>query len=765
MLIIISLFSFPADRASLGSRFARSVSAQVQKPIQHPAVAVVGGLNHPPGSISPDNYHKTYDRNDERASSSHGPSHTDAQISSAPAKNRDAHRRTLQVEYVPPSSQTSRGGNNSGSSRGAKSNSTTNSHSSTKYAVPVPTSTHRQPEGDPRSSHQAAYNHTTSSRPTAKTTATGDYPIGKESKRMSATDLGRSISELTHAFGKKSSSKQDTDRANDNGSTRTKAAANIGNRQQQSIGTSGGGTSSNIYNQPAYDHNHSQPPVEVKSGYGSLHQHEPALHQPLDSNPATKAGETSDDKRNDRPTSAIGLPETTNNSHSINEHNNPNDGSDSNKGHQRSSTMTSFAERIFGRSAGKGMAMLGMQSQPQSRSESQVQLPGSQRSTSQTRVPSSQRREEKRKKKYPPTSMREPFSPVPADQQSSHGSVTSSSRRSISQAYNQWRSRKDSSASQSQNRSGNQESGQDGPNTAGSSKRFSFFPPSLARTFGGSSPKVNQTDNGSTAPGSTISQSAVYSTDQVDQLPPTSQPQPTQQVPTRGNQQRQQASSITSSSPISTSGDMINSQSIEAQMQQMNTFVHEREQAMKAIDVGDEGLTKQASAGQQSAEPVNPSLSDRIEQQFKELHAHEQHRAYNDDVEDDDDDDVVNHNNQHLVPGSVGGSKGRNSNASSAIRVQSPPEVQASRPDHPTPDSPLTPRVNDRHPVQVQVQGQGQRKEQGQGQGEMRSGLQGHRKKFSDIYEKERVSSGSSGAARRVMDFFRRRARTRAGDS
>ena len=45
--------------------------------------------------------------------------------------------------------------------------------------------------------------------------------------------------------------------------------------------------------------------------------------------------------------------------------------------------------------------------------------------------------------------------------------------------------------------------------------------------------------------------------------------------------------------------------------------------------------------------------------------------------------------------------------------------------------------------------------------------LQKSHRKFADAYEYERDSShhsGSSGAARKVMDFFRRRARSRAGD-
>jgi protein-serine/threonine kinase len=44
--------------------------------------------------------------------------------------------------------------------------------------------------------------------------------------------------------------------------------------------------------------------------------------------------------------------------------------------------------------------------------------------------------------------------------------------------------------------------------------------------------------------------------------------------------------------------------------------------------------------------------------------------------------------------------------------------------------------------------------------------LQKNNRKFADAYEYERDSShhsGSSGAARKVMDFFRRRAKSRAG--
>jgi protein-serine/threonine kinase len=45
--------------------------------------------------------------------------------------------------------------------------------------------------------------------------------------------------------------------------------------------------------------------------------------------------------------------------------------------------------------------------------------------------------------------------------------------------------------------------------------------------------------------------------------------------------------------------------------------------------------------------------------------------------------------------------------------------------------------------------------------------LQKNNRKFADAYEYERDPShhsGSSGAARKVMDFFRRRAKSRAGD-
>lgn len=42
--------------------------------------------------------------------------------------------------------------------------------------------------------------------------------------------------------------------------------------------------------------------------------------------------------------------------------------------------------------------------------------------------------------------------------------------------------------------------------------------------------------------------------------------------------------------------------------------------------------------------------------------------------------------------------------------------------------------------------------------------LQRNHRKFADAYEYESHNSGSSGAARKVMDFFRRRAKSRAGD-
>lgn len=42
--------------------------------------------------------------------------------------------------------------------------------------------------------------------------------------------------------------------------------------------------------------------------------------------------------------------------------------------------------------------------------------------------------------------------------------------------------------------------------------------------------------------------------------------------------------------------------------------------------------------------------------------------------------------------------------------------------------------------------------------------LQKNNRKFADAYENESHHSGSSGAARKVMDFFRRRAKSRAGD-
>lgn len=42
--------------------------------------------------------------------------------------------------------------------------------------------------------------------------------------------------------------------------------------------------------------------------------------------------------------------------------------------------------------------------------------------------------------------------------------------------------------------------------------------------------------------------------------------------------------------------------------------------------------------------------------------------------------------------------------------------------------------------------------------------LQKNHRKFADAYEHESHHSGSSGAARKVMDFFRRRAKSRAGD-
>lgn len=42
--------------------------------------------------------------------------------------------------------------------------------------------------------------------------------------------------------------------------------------------------------------------------------------------------------------------------------------------------------------------------------------------------------------------------------------------------------------------------------------------------------------------------------------------------------------------------------------------------------------------------------------------------------------------------------------------------------------------------------------------------LQKNNRKFADAYEYESHHTGSSGAARKVMDFFRRRAKSRAGD-
>ncbi|KAJ6145354.1 hypothetical protein N7470_009249 [Penicillium chermesinum] len=52
----------------------------------------------------------------------------------------------------------------------------------------------------------------------------------------------------------------------------------------------------------------------------------------------------------------------------------------------------------------------------------------------------------------------------------------------------------------------------------------------------------------------------------------------------------------------------------------------------------------------------------------------------------------------------------------------------------------------------------------GRGNGRGANVLQKNNRKFADAYEFESHHSGSSGAARKVMDFFRRRAKSRAGD-
>ena len=533
-------------------------SASVREPPKHspPNVTSVGALSQP-GHVSPE----------EKA-----------------RNQRDAKRRTVQVEYVAPQSQTARGAPVSGEPGRPTSFHRTSKvlDRETLQTKPLPS----VPAGQEPVSH-AGYS---------------NIPYRNNNQGMQrpkSKDIARSISELTSAFAGTQGTYPQSTRPPTGGSM-TSAAGRIDNRQQ----------SRGSYSQPV------APAVATTNAQGRLAQPTGGRYN-ISAPMPLQTGHLPTSVSMGHPNQPSPVATTASQK-------------SSGKGHKRSSTVSSIGEKLFGRSG----SIFG----------------------GRTQNPSAPR--PKADRRYPPTSMKEPY---PTEEPR----TSMDSRRSMSYFRKQ--------ADQS-----------------GRPRRFSFLPPSWS--FKSSSPKEQ-------AP-----QAETQGT-QVDDF-----------VRPQSKQDKDEPRLLTA--PVAVGPNDSNDHHSISQGTQTHPTYQDEQNAAYPIDD-----TRNYSA--------------QIDRQFEMLH-----------------------NSQTRIQNEL---RGGYYNPTDKDYHQSAPDIQSSGGGYEGSDRRQARHANNNYP---QNNTSNQSMPMGGGRPDKHNVLQKSNRKFADAYEYERSShhSGSSGAARKVMDFFRRRGRARAGE-
>ncbi|KAL2824156.1 hypothetical protein BDW59DRAFT_88891 [Aspergillus cavernicola] len=526
---------------------ARSASVREPPKAYHGSTPSVGGLVHHAGDIS-----------QEQSDRSKTP--------------RDTKRRTVQVEYVAPQSQTSRGEPSVGSSSTAQ-----------NVSGPEPMSTRTKPA----SSQDYAANNQTAPEQTSATGIPQAAPV--QVPPTTVTHLPRSTSDTTALTGTAPPPAMTQ-------STRPTTGASMASFNTGRLPSRGS------YGQPV------APTVAATNAQGRLAQ--PKSKQYVISPPIQQDATQSSGL--DRP-SAQNLPSRFNTTPR----------QEPPKGHKRSNTVSSISEKLFGRS---GSIFGGRGSQP-----------------------SAQR--QKAAKRYPPTSMRDPYAG-----DDSRASVDS--RRSAQHGFN---------------RKTSETGGENRP------RRFSLLPASFSLK-GLSSSSRSQTPDEESQPDRFLD-------NRVQQRPSTGA------LPSRPRATSYGAQETMASATAAPEGAP-----------------------------GDDPIVND--------EPINYQAH--IDQQFAALHS-DHSETYQPAYGAVSAEEVHQNDNDHYY---------RNQSANHS-----------------------TPNYYDEYNG---VQDNGSRVSMQTGRSSNRPGvLQKNHRKFADAYEYERDlshHSGSSGAARKVMDFFRRRAKSRAGD-
>ncbi|KAL2847963.1 hypothetical protein BJX68DRAFT_106428 [Aspergillus pseudodeflectus] len=541
----ISTTTVSREQPREGQSLARSASVREPPKTHHGSSPSVGGLVHHAGDVSQD--------------------HSDR--SKTP---RDTKRRTVQVEYVAPQSQTSRGETSAGSS------------ATIQNVSPVePTSTRTKPPSQDYANVQGAPEQVAQRGPPqaapAQSSAQPSAPI---------THLPRSTSDSAALTG--TASQPATTQATRPTTGGSMASFNAGRLPSRGS-----------YGQPV------APTVAATNAQGRLAQ--PKSKQYVISAPIQQDAMHSPDME---PSSSQNLPSRFNTTPR----------QEPPKGHKRSNTVSSIGERLFGRSG----SIFGGRGQP----SAPKQKPG---------------------KRYPPTSMRDPYS-------GDDGRASMDSRRS-----GQFVSNRKTSETGGENRP----------------RRFSLLPPSFSLKGLSSSSRSQTPDEDS---------------------------QPDRFLDNRANQRPS-----TGVLPTRTRATSYGAQDTMAVVPPEGA-------------PSDDAITHD--------EPVNYQA--RIDQQFAVLHS----------------------NNSGSYQPSYG--------AASAEQIHQNETDHYYRNQY---ANHSTPNYYDEYNG---VHDNGSRVSMQTGRSSNRPGvLQKNHRKFADAYEYERDlshHSGSSGAARKVMDFFRRRAKSRAGD-
>ncbi|KAL4934372.1 putative serine/threonine protein kinase (Kin4) [Aspergillus undulatus] len=513
-----------------GPSLARSASVREPPKTHHGPSPSVGGLVHHPGDISQDQ----------------------SDMSKTP---RDTKRRTVQVEYVAPQSQTSRGETSTSSV-------TVQNASPTE---PLPTRTKPSSQDYPAT-----------------------QPAPEQTAQSSSTHAPVPLSQLPRSTSDTAALTGTTPHHTTTQTTRPTTGASMASFNTGRLPSRGS------YGQPV------APTVAATNAQGRLAQ--PKSKQYNISAPIPQDG--SQAYGVDQP-GAQGLPSKFNTTPR----------QEPPKGHKRSNTVSSIGEKLFGRSGS---------------------IFGGGRS-SQATAP-----RQKSGKRYPPTSMREPYA-------GDDTRASMDSRRSATYGYN----RKTSEAG-----------------VESKPRRFSLLPPSFSLK-GLSSSSRSQTPDEESQPDRFADNRAG------------------QQPPTEASRTRFRATSYGAH-------DAMTEGAADGPLD--DVIVHD--------------------------EPVN--YQTRIDQQFAALHNNDsetyQHPPYGavsaEQVHSNDNDHYRHHYPNHSTPNYYDEYNGVHDNGSK-----------------------LSMRSSNRPGV-----------------------LQKSHRKFADAYEYESHHSGSSGAARKVMDFFRRRAKSRAGD-